>query len=195
MPTATDFWIKGKIGVVEGGEAFSARFAWAGHRQGFTIDLWGPLGQGRTRLRAFGLPNEDHPQPRREGTQSAKADACSAREAQRRLEILDGAGEVFASGCAQALMLEHLGWSLPLDLFLEWINGRPSPRTAATDLTRDAQDRLVAFRQLGWRVRYDGLGPPAAGGLPARITAEKPGSTVRVSVSERRGWGPAAGGR
>lgn len=213
-PPAADFWIQGKIGVVEGGEAFSARFVWAGRGEAFNIDLWGPLGQGHTRLRAFNLPTPDKaakqrqrsaasgalndcvdelPAPAAEGRPSGTAQAAAQAEpgdglrrgTTQRLEVVDGGGTVLAAGCPQTLMLDHLGWSLPLDLFLDWLMGRPSDRAPSGALMRDAAGRLTAFEQLGWRISYRGFNP-AHGGLPDRIAAEKPGSRVRVSISKRR---------
>ena len=209
-PPAAGFWIQGKIGVVEGDEAHSARFVWALHGDAFNIDLWGPFGQGHIRLRAFNWPNADQPARRRQRSASAahwndcvdelpasavasqpsgKAQAPPGARLQRggtrRLEILDGTGTVLAAGCPQSLMLEHLGWSLPLDFFLDWMNGRPSERAPTDALTRDANGRLRVFEQLGWRISYGGFSRPH-GGLPTRITAEKPGSRVRVNISKRR---------
>ncbi len=72
-----------------------------------------------------------------------------------------------------------------MDLFLDWMNGRPSRRAPAEDLATDAEGRPLAFEQLGWRISYEGVGASSRG-LPNRISAEKPGSRVRVSISERR---------
>lgn len=154
---SADFWIKGKIGVVYGDRAFSARFVWAQQGDRFDIDLWGPLGQGRTRLRGRG----------------------------QQLEVLDGEGGVLAAGQPQALMLERLGWSLPLDLFLDWLNGRPSARAPVRDQRHDAQNRLTSFEQLDWRVNYDRFQAFPSGVLPRRVTAEKEGSRVNLIISER----------
>ena len=156
-PSSADFWIKGKIGVVYGDRAFSARFVWAQRGDRFDIDLWGPLGQGRTRLRGGG----------------------------QRLEVIDGQGGVLAAGQPQALMLDRLGWSLPLDLFLDWINGRPSARAPVRNRVIDAQSRLKGFEQLGWRVYYNRLRDFPPGVPPAQVTAEKSGSRVNLIISER----------
>jgi len=157
MSPGTDFSIKGKIGVVEGGESWSARFVWRQSGERFEIDLWGPMGQGQTRLR--GTPD--------------------------RLEFIDADGDVRTSGSPEALMLAELGWSLPLSLLLDWLQGRPSANAPVADAISDPEGSLTGFRQLGWQVRLERAKQAPADAPPRRITAEKPGYRVRVVVSER----------
>lgn len=163
-PQSADFWIKGKIGVTYADRAFSANFVWAQRGNGFDIELWGPLGQGRTRLRGLG----------------------------RRLEVLDGQGGVLAAGQREALMVERLGWSFPVDLFLDWINGRPSPGIPVRNRVSDSQSRLTGFEQSGWQVSYRRFQSFPAGRLPARITAQKSGSRINLAISERLSQSPTA---
>ena len=153
----TDFSTKGKIGVVDGGDSWSARFVWRQSGERFEIDLWGPLGQGQTRLR--GTPE--------------------------RLEINDAQGGVRTSGSPEALMLAELGWSLPLSLLLDWLRGQPSPEAPVADAIHDPSGRLTDFRQLGWQVRFDRAGQASDDAPPRRITAKKPGYRVRVVISDR----------
>ncbi len=153
-----DLRLQGKLGVVQGGRAFSTNFSWVQQGEQLDIALWGPLGQGRTRLR---------------GTV-------------RRLDLLAADGGVLASGHPEALMAEHLGWSLPLGLYLDWMAGRPSPTAAVTEPVSDEDGRLTSFRQLGWTVAYDRFKQFPAGLLPWRITAEQPGRRVRIALTEHR---------
>ena len=156
-PSDADFSIKGTIGVVEGSDSWSARFAWRQFGDRFEIDLWGPLGQGQTRLR--GTPD--------------------------RLEVTVGDGDVQTAGNPEALMLAELGWSLPLNLLLDWLQGRPSAEAPVVDASRDPTGNLTDFRQLGWQVHFDRAKEAPTDALPRRITAEKPGYRVRVVTSSR----------
>ena len=157
MPSETDYSIRGKIGVVDGGDSWSARFVWRQSGERFEIDLWGPLGQGQTRLR--GTPD--------------------------RLEFIDADGDVRTSGSPEALMLAELGWSLPLSLLLDWLQGRPSPESQVADAIRSPAGGLTSFRQLGWQVRFERAKNAPADAAPRRITAQTSGYRVRVVVSER----------
>ncbi|NIP16221.1 MAG: outer membrane lipoprotein LolB [Pseudomonadales bacterium] len=155
-----DFELRGKAGVVDGAESFSARFIWRQYGSAFSIDLWGPLGQGRVRL---------------DGDE-------------RRLAIVDGSGAVLSEGPHADVMRAHLGWSLPLDVLPSWVLGTPGDGTGAGDRQYDDDGRLVGFEQLDWSVAYarhsevQTLRGPRW--LPGRITATRGDYRVRLSISD-----------
>lgn len=159
-PAAGGFHLRGKLGVVQGEESFSARFLWRQQREDFAIDLWGPLGQGRVRL--------------------------SGNE--RYLELRDGDGSVISAGDADDVMLTHLGWSLPLEVLPQWVRGRPAPNLPVTARAEDEQGRLIRFTQLGWAVELERYQPVAdaasATTLPHRVTARRGTERVRLAISE-----------
>ena len=47
---SAEFTVQGRLGVRDGAEGFSSSFNWIQASDQFQIELWGPLGQGRTRL-------------------------------------------------------------------------------------------------------------------------------------------------
>ena len=159
---AGDFELRGKVAVAEHDERFSARFIWRQRPDGFAMELWGPLGQGRIRLQ--GDPE--------------------------RLAIVDAHGQTVSQGPPDAVMREHLGWTLPLDALSHWARGTPTPDLPLGAQQYDAKGRLVAFEQLGWSIVCDGHQSVAGGSarrwLPGRVTAEKPGYRVRMVVSQWR---------
>ncbi|MEQ8858459.1 MAG: lipoprotein insertase outer membrane protein LolB [Pseudomonadales bacterium] len=158
-PAEGGFNLRGKIGVVQGSESFSARLLWQQRGDAFDIDLWGPLGQGRVRLSGAG----------------------------NYLELTDADGSVLDRGPADAVMTRNLGWSLPLTVLPYWVRGRPAPRLAVADEIRDEADRLAGFAQLDWRVELDRYAAVADGAseqyLPNRITARRGDARVRLAVS------------
>ena len=83
------------------------------------------------------------------------------------------------------VMRQRLGWSLPLAVLPWWMSGRPAPDGGVTDSEYDAEGRLTAFRQLGWQVGYNSFDAREAASRPLRITAERPGYRIRVSISSR----------
>jgi len=162
-PAPDGFDLRGKLGVVQADESFSARFLWRQQAAAFRIDLWGPLGQGRVQL-----AGDEHT-----------------------LELRDGDGSVISSGPPEAVMNRHLGWSLPLAVLPHWVRGRPAPNTSVAARVADEEGRLTAFRQLGWHVeleRYQRLSVGAADGeaayLPHRVTARRGAYRVRLAISE-----------
>ena len=152
-----DFRFEGKVGVVEGERSHAARFIWRQTGERYDVVLWGPLGQGGTRLR--GDPHL--------------------------IEITGRNAEPALSGDPRQVMRQRLGWSLPLAVLPWWMSGRPAPDASVDAAEHDDEGRLTAFRQLGWQVSYDrfdtGEDPPA----PVRITAERPGYRIRVTILSR----------
>jgi outer membrane lipoprotein LolB len=155
----TDFVLRGKVGVRDAEESYSAALLWQQGDGRFQIDVWGPLGQGRVQLKGDG----------------------------DNLALVNGAGEVLRSGSPREVMVAELGWYLPLEVLPAWVLGAPDPRLAAEEQAYDAAGRLQSFEQLGWHVGYDRFEPvTAAEGarvLPHLITARRGAYRVRVAVS------------
>ncbi len=167
-PAQGGFNLRGKLGVVEDDDSFSARFLWQQRERRFTIDLWGPLGQGRLRLTGSG----------------------------RRLELRRGDGSLIARGPADAVMERQLGWSIPLSVLPQWVRGQPARGIPVSDEVHDSAGRLTAFRQLDWRVVLEGYHAVAPGPgnttsgldrdvyLPDRVTATRDAYRVRLAISD-----------
>lgn len=156
---AADFRLRGKIGVRDQsptGGSFSASFDWIQAGDAFAIELWGPLGQGRTRL-----------------TGDAET-----------LTVTDASGVTLAGESPEALMQEHLGWSAPVNVLQYWIRGRPAPGRQATALDRDADGHLTGFNQLGWAVELSRWQESATGPLPGRVRATRHGRRITVVCKE-----------
>lgn len=123
LDPGVDFRVTGKFGVRDGDDGYSARFTWAQSFDAYDIEVWGPLGQGRTRL--SGDSN--------------------------RMTVLQGE-EVLAVGTPEEVMAASLGWSVPIGVLPAWIRGRPHRQLAFGEVVRDAEDRFVEFVQAGWQV-------------------------------------------
>lgn len=169
-PAEGGFHLRGKLGVVYGEESFSAQFLWRQQAQAFTIDLWGPLGQGRVQLI---------------GTD-------------RRLALREADGTLISEGPPGEVMREHLGWTLPLDVLPLWVRGTPAPDRPVSDRVVNDDGQLVSFRQLGWLVTLERYRPVVAESsqdrdtpaepvlLPHRVTAERDGYRVRLAIGDWR---------
>ena len=153
-----DFAISGKFGIRNGQEGYSARFNWRQGSAGYDIEVWGPLGQGRTRL--FGD--------------------------EQSMQVQRGA-EVLAQGEPQSVMMANLGWSVPLHVLPAWIRGEPLAELSHDGAVYDAEGHYVQFSQAGWQVslsRYEQRSGTGAPVTPARIVAQNGVRKVTVIVRE-----------
>jgi len=159
-PAPDGFVLRGKLAVVEGEQSVSARFIWRQTGDTFAIDLWGPFGQGQMRLEG------DHDE----------------------LVLRDAAGAVLTRGSHEAVMQAQLGWSLPLAVLPDWVQGRPYPGLPSADRATDAEGRLASFRQLDWTValgRYRSGEKSSAGrDMPHQVNARRGIYRVRLAISE-----------
>ena len=153
-PSADGFSLRGKLGVIDGSESYSARFLWRQTGEAFGIDLWGPLGQGRVRL---------------EGDKE-------------QIAVIKG-GVVLAEGKHDEVMRSRLGWTLPLNALPSWALGEPEPSLSVTAQEYDDEGHLIAFQQFDWRVTYTQFRLIGERSLPRRITARRGDYRVRLIIS------------
>lgn len=146
-----DFRLRGKLAVRVEQTAFSASFDWRQAEGRYEIELWGPLGQGRVRLR---------------GDDST-------------LSVTDSRGETWHGANATALMEQSLGWSVPTAALRHWVRGGYDPATPATK-QRYQDGHLRTFEQLGWTVRLRRWNETAIGPAPGRVVAHREGHRIVV---------------
>jgi outer membrane lipoprotein LolB len=144
VPDVGGFVVKGRLAVRQGDDAFSSSFIWqhaVGHDE---IELWGPMGQGRSRL--VGDPDQ--------------------------VTIYTAKGEVLREPDPEAGMKRWLGFSLPLSAMTHWIVGERAPGFPTADLISDANGDLTLLEQLTWRIEFSGYRTRDDGRrLPGRIIA------------------------
>ena len=157
VPQTGDFRVEGKVAIVEGQRRHTARFIWQQTADQYDVLLWGPLGQGNTRLRG----HAEH------------------------VEITAGGQSTALSGHPDTVMRQQLGWSLPLAMLRWWLTGQPMPAEGVAAIVTDAEGRLVAFRQFGWRIRYENFDIEGQPPQPLRISAERPGYRIDLVVLRR----------
>lgn len=154
--------VEGKLGVRHDGGGFSANLSYQQVGDDYAIELWGPLGQGRTRI----LGNAG------------------------RVTVTDGSGAVIEGGDPEAVMQRQLGWSLPLAVLRYWAAGQPAPDAPIRAGGGDADSRF--FEQLGWRVDARRLTRQHQAMLPALVVLESDGLRARLALRDWREYsGPA----
>ena len=152
-PSEEGFAVRGKLGVRTAADGFSSSFLWRHAADTFEIELWGPMGQGRTRL---------------EGRGGA-------------ITVHTADGEVHQEADSALAMQRWFGFHVPIDVLASWIQGRAAPDRSVASQELDTGGDLIALEQAGWALafsRYD----DAEGGrrLPGRIIARR--LDVRVTL-------------
>lgn len=99
-PVRLSFNVSGKLGVRNSEISESARFNWTQNEQNFDLTLMDPFGRQVMRL--------------------------TGNDRFAKLETDDQ--KIYQADSPDALMQELLGWQLPVNHALYWIQGRPDPR-------------------------------------------------------------------
>lgn len=157
LPEDTRFTVQGRLGVRDGKESYSSSFSWAQGVDSYRIELWGPLGQGRTRLVGDG----------------------------ERVTVYAANGDVVEEPDSATAMRRWLGFSVPIDALTRWIQGHPAPEFAAEGIVRDAHGDLEALDQLGWTLAFSGYRDVEPGRrVPGKIIANRSGIRVTLVPKE-----------
>ena len=160
--TDFDFHVRGRIGGRSAHEAFSASFDWRQAEERFAVELWGMLGQGRTRILSDG----------------------------RRALVINARGQVLRDDNLDDLMARALGWHAPVLALRHWVRGMAAPRGALEAVAHDEQGRLARFTQFGWAVELRGWQDTPVGETPRKIIAQR--GNYRVVVVSKEWFGPSA---
>lgn len=105
-----------------------------------------------------------------------------------RLEGVDGGPR---EGPAEQVLLETVGWEIPVAPLRDWLRALPAAGragAAAPELAYGGDGRLRELRQHGWTIEYQDW-HPASGGrpeLPRRLEARHGDALVRLVVDEWR---------
>ena len=142
---AIDQWqLQGKLGVRLPDHSGSVYVNWRQQQGDYAIHLSGPLGQGTTWIR---------------GNDSS-------------VELENSDGKIRAATPEQ-LMLDSLGWWLPVSDLHYWIRALPAPSASAATLQRNADGTLAQLQQAGWTLLYSGYQAVEGWPLPGRVVARR----------------------
>lgn len=122
---ALDAWqFRGRVNVRYENESHTPRILWRQQNRNYNIRLWGSFNAGNTRI--TGDPDG---------------------------VILESDGEVLSAETPEDLILQQLGYELPVSHLEYWIRGLPAPGGEAALLFNE-RDQLAGIRQEGWSVSY-----------------------------------------
>ncbi len=143
--------IRGKLGIRSTDANHSATVFWRQNGDEYHIQLNGPLGQGKVRLKgnARQLTLERQGQPP---------------------QVTDD---------AETLLIDQLGWALPIDQIPYWIKGMPQPHTPSSG--QQLHDGLLTdLHQSGWQLHYSHYQASNNTVLPGKLVLER--SPVKLTL-------------
>ena len=146
--------VQGRMAVIENNESWPASVHWGQAQDHYSVELIGPLGQGRISVRG-------------------NAEQVELVTEQERLHASD----------ADALLTEATGLHIPVSGLKYWIRGIPDPNSQAR-LVRDGQGRIVRIEQNGWRIDYPNRIQVQGIDLPKRIQAQQDKIQVKIAITE-----------
>jgi outer membrane lipoprotein LolB len=122
-----DEWnIHGRLGIQRGDDGFSAGIDWLQKGKTFDIKLSDPLGRQVAWLRGD----------------------------ERQVSLDTAKGQTIKAKDPEALLLKHLGWTLPVRSLFYWVKGLPDPASIVWREEYDEQGRILLIKQAGWEVKF-----------------------------------------
>lgn len=148
---ALEEWqFRGRVNVRYENESHTPRILWRQQQRNYNIRLWGSFNAGNTLI--TGDPNG---------------------------VMLEADGEVLTAATPEDLILERLGYELPVSHLEYWIRGLPAPGGEA-DLLFNQRDQLAEIRQQGWSVSYPDPRQYGEFSLPGEIEVLRSADDVRL---------------
>ena len=92
---------------------------------------------------------------------------------------LEQGGDVRTAASPEDLILQQLGYELPVSYLKYWIKGIPAPGSQA-DLSFNELNQLVVLAQDGWTITYSDLRQYKNLSLPRRVEVSRPQNDIRL---------------
>jgi outer membrane lipoprotein LolB len=146
-----DFWqLRGRVDVRYDNESHTPRIKWMQEDVEYNIRLWGTFNAGNTEI--VGRPG---------------------------LVTMESGGDVLTANSPEELILQRLGYELPVSYLEFWIKGIPAPQSEA-DLSFNELNQLTVINQFGWSINYSDPRQYGSYTLPRRIELTRPENDIRL---------------
>ncbi|MCK4587256.1 MAG: outer membrane lipoprotein LolB [Gammaproteobacteria bacterium] len=149
----TSWTLAGRIVVNTEDDGWNGELHWSQRVDGYGIQFSAPFGQG-----AFQIDSSD-----------------------TGVEMRFSDGKIFQAADAESLLVEQLGWHLPLSGFQYWVTGVPKPESGSV-LNYRLDGRLASLLQDKWRVTFPEYVTIDGMVMPRKIFLENHELSVRLVV-------------
>lgn len=146
-----DSWqLRGRVNVRYNGESNTPRIQWMQQNIEYHIRLWGTFNAGNTVI--VGRPG---------------------------YVTLEQGGDVLSASSSEELILQQLGYELPVSYLEYWVKGIPAP-SSQPDLTFNELNQLITLVQDGWTINYSDPRQYGDLSLPRRVEVTRPQNDIRL---------------
>ena len=150
----SDWQLEGRIAIHTQDDSWSGSLQWQQLNQLYDIRFSGPFGQGAMSL-----------------TGDAKRVVLSTSE-----------GDIIGRNGPEQLMLDQLGWRVPISHLQFWVVGRPHPTDVSEKVEFDEYGRIKRLQQSDWRVDYRRYRHYQNLELPGKIFIENHRLSVKLVI-------------
>jgi len=146
-----DSWeLRGRVNVRYDNESHTPTINWLQQNLEYRIDLWGTLNAGRTLIQ--GRPE---------------------------YVTLENDGQTLTADSPEELILQQLGYELPVSQLSYWIKGLPAPDSDA-QLSFNELNQLTTIEQSDWTIVLSDIRQYGPISLPRRVDLSRPRNDIRL---------------
>jgi len=146
-----DSWqLRGRVDVRYDNESHTPRILWQQQAVEYQIRLWGSFNAGSTTI--VGRPG---------------------------YVTLEQIGVTLSANSPEDLILQQMGYELPVSYLNYWIKGLPAPDSQA-DLSFNELNQLTAIAQAGWLINFSDPRQYGAITLPRRVELTRAKNDIRL---------------
>ena len=146
-----DSWeLRGRVNVRYDNESHTPSINWLQQNVEYHIRLWGTLNAGSTLI--VGSPD---------------------------YVTLESNGETQSASSPEELILQQLGYELPISQLKYWIKGLPAPDTDA-QLSFNELKQLTTIKQADWTISLSDMRQYGPISLPRRVDLTRPRNDIRL---------------
>ena len=146
-----DSWeLRGRVNVRYDNESHTPTINWLQQSNEYEIRLWGTLNAGNTLI--VGRPG---------------------------YVTLESGGETLSANSPEDLILQELGYELPVSQLNYWIKGLPAPDSDA-QLSFNELNQLTTIEQAEWTITLSDMRQYGALSLPRRVELTRPRNDIRL---------------
>ena len=142
--------LRGRVNVRYDNESHTPRIIWLQQNVDYNIRLWGTFNAGATEI--VGRPG---------------------------FVTMDNDGQMLSANSPEELILEQLGYELPVSQLNYWIKGLPAPDSEA-QLAFNELNQLTTIQQADWTINLSDMRQYGALSLPRRVELTRPRNAIRL---------------